>query len=168
LIEAHWLFGLSSDRLDAIFHPESIVHSFVEFKDHAVIAQLSPPDMKLPIQYAISWPERLAGSATKTDFTKFGDLHFETIDRERFPAIQMALQVIDQPSGAGAIFNAANEVAVEEFLGERIPFGAIVDTVAATLDRITPGEIGSLADVLEIDRESRRIANEILMASSDR
>lgn len=167
LIEAHWLFGLGSDRLDAIFHPQSIVHSFVEFTDHAVIAQLSPPDMKLPIQYAISWPDRLPGSASRMDFTRFGDLQFESIDKVRFPAIEMALKVIDQPSGAGAIFNAANEVAVAEFLGERIPFGAIVDTVAATLDRITPGEIGSLTDVLEIDRESRHIAHEILMASSD-
>ncbi len=168
LIEAHWLFGLGSDRLDAIFHPQSIVHSFVEFTDHAVIAQLSPPDMKLPIQYAISWPDRLPGSASRTDFTQFADLHFESIDRVRFPAIAMALEVIDQPSGAGAIFNAANEVAVAQFLQEKIPFGAIVDTVEATLERITPGEITTLADVLEIDHESRRVAQEILMASSDR
>ncbi len=168
LIEAHWLFDLESDRLDAIFHPESIVHSFVEFTDHAVIAQLSPPDMKLPIQYALTWPERLPGAAKRTDFTRFSDLHFESIDRVRFPAITMALEVIDQPSGAGAIFNAANEVAVAEFLAERIPFGAIVDTVQATLARITPGEIRSLEDVLEIDGESRRIAREILSTASDR
>ena len=168
LIEAHWLFGLGSDRLDAIFHPQSIVHSFVEFTDHAVIAQLSPPDMKLPIQYAISWPDRLSGSASRTDFTSFSELRFESIDRVRFPAITMALEVIDQPSGAGAIFNAANEVAVAQFLEEKIPFGAIIDTVQATLERSTPAEITSLADVLEVDRESRRIALEILMASSDR
>jgi len=168
LIEAHWLFGLGSDRLDAIFHPQSIVHSFVEFTDHAVIAQLSPPDMKLPIQYAISWPDRLPGSASRTDFTRFADLHFESIDRVSFPAIAMALEVIDQPSGAGAIFNAANEVAVAQFLQEKIPFGAIVDTVEGTLERITPGEITSLADVLEIDHESRRVAQEILMAAGDR
>ncbi|HAW96498.1 MAG: 1-deoxy-D-xylulose-5-phosphate reductoisomerase [Phycisphaerae bacterium] len=167
LIEAHWLFGLGSDRLDAVFHPQSIVHSFVEFTDHAVIAQLSPPDMKLPIQYAISWPDRLAGSASRTDFSSLSDLHFESIDKERFPAIEMALEVIDRPSGAGAIFNAANEVAVARFLEERIPFGAIIDTVKATLERLDPGEITSLEDVLEIDRETRRVAAEILEVSAN-
>ena len=162
LIEAHWLFGMPASQLDAIVHPQSIVHSFVEFIDGSVIAQLSPPDMKMPIQYALTWPERATGCAPKTDFSCFGDLLFEPVDHDRFPSLRTALEVIDAPEGTGAIFNAANEVAVEAFLSRKIPFGAIIETIRHTLELCQPGPITSLSDVLEIDQAARRAAQEAL------
>ena len=162
LIEAHWLFGMPAERLEAIIHPQSIVHSFVEFRDHSVIAQLSPPDMKLPIQYALTWPDRTPGCARRTDFSSFGDLEFETVDETRFPAIRTALEVIQAPDSAGAVFNAANEVAVEAFLDRRIPFGMILDSVRTTLDRCPAVSVENLEDVWAADREARRIAGECL------
>ncbi|MEE2681322.1 MAG: 1-deoxy-D-xylulose-5-phosphate reductoisomerase [Planctomycetota bacterium] len=166
LIEARWLFDMGADQLDAIIHPQSIVHSFVEFIDHSVIAQLSPPDMKLPIQYALTWPARAGGCADRTDFSTFSDLLFEPIDHQKFPAIRTALEVISGPDSAGAIFNAANEVAVEAFLDRRISFGAIPDSIRMTLERCQPGPISSLEEVWEADREARRVAADCLASTA--
>ena len=166
LIEARWLFEMNADQLNAIIHPQSIVHSFVEFIDHSVIAQLSPPDMKLPIQYALTWPDRASGCADRTDFSTFSDLIFEPIDHQKFPAISTALEVISGPDSAGAIFNAANEVAVEAFLERRIPFGAILDSIRTTLERCNPGPVASLEDVWEADREARRVASDCLASTA--
>lgn len=162
LIEAHWLFGMPADRLEAVIHPQSIVHSFVEFRDHSVIAQLSPPDMKLPIQYALTWPDRTPGCARRTDFGSFGDLEFQPVDHDRFPAIRTAREVIAAPDSAGAVFNAANEVAVEAFLDRRIPFGMILDSIRTTLERCPAREVASLEEVWAADREARKVAGECL------
>ncbi|MCE2884103.1 MAG: 1-deoxy-D-xylulose-5-phosphate reductoisomerase [Planctomycetaceae bacterium] len=155
LIEAHWLFGLESSRIDAIVHPQSIVHGFVEYIDGSVLAQLSPPDMRTPIQQALCDPERLDGPSRKLDFAALRSLDFEPVDTDRFPAILLAHRVIDAGGTAGAAFNAANEVAVEAFLARRIPFPAIADIVREVLDGEPVRPVRTLADVLSADAEAR-------------
>ncbi len=155
LIEAHWLFGLESARIDAIVHPQSVVHGFVEYLDGSVLAQLSPPDMRTPIQQALCDPERLDGPSRKLDFSALRNLDFEPVDAERFPAILLAHRVIDTGGSAGAVFNAANEVAVEAFLARRIPFPAIADVVRAVLDEAPIRPVRALADVLAADADAR-------------
>jgi 1-deoxy-D-xylulose-5-phosphate reductoisomerase len=155
LIEAHWLFGLESGRIDAIVHPQSIVHGFVEYLDGSVLAQLSPPDMRTPIQQALCDPERFDGPSRKLDFSSLRSLDFEPVDTERFPAILLAHRVIEAGGDAGATFNAANEVAVEAFLARRIPFLAIPEIVRETLDAEPVRPITSLEDVLAADRRAR-------------
>ncbi len=159
LIEAHWLFDVDADRLDAIVHPQSIVHSFVEFVDGSSIAQLSPPDMRMPIQYAMCHPERVAGCAPSLDYATLRELVFEPVDHDRFPAPGLALEAIRSGGTAGATFNAANEAAVEAFLAGRIPFGRIPELVADALGSIDPGEIHGLEDVLAADAEARRFVD---------
>jgi len=155
IIEAHWLFGLPAQRIEVIVHPQSIVHSFVEFIDHSVVAQLGPPDMRTPIQYALTWPHRLAGISRSLDWKAFRHLEFEPLDSARFAAPSLACKVIERGGTAGAIFNAANEVAVAAFLDRRIDFGAIIESVSAAIDEFTPRPVGSLADVMQADREAR-------------
>jgi 1-deoxy-D-xylulose-5-phosphate reductoisomerase len=158
VIEAHWLFDLPADRIDAIVHPQSVVHSFVEFVDGSTIAQLSPPSMKLPIQYALTWPDRVAGCSPMIAWDALRSLDFEPVDHERFPAIGLAKRVIDTGGSAGATFNAANEVAVEAFTQGAIPFGDIANVVTETLDGLASHPVGSLDDVLAADVEARAFA----------
>lgn len=155
VIEAHWLFGLPADQIDVIVHPQSIVHSFVEFIDGSVIAQCGPPDMKTPIQYALTWPDRFEGCGPKIDWPRMGDLEFHQLDHEVFPSVRMALEVIRAGGTSGAIFNAANEVAVEAFLERRIKFSGIFDLVARGLEAIAAGPAASLEDVLDADSRTR-------------
>ncbi len=119
VIEARWLFGLEPEQVDVVIHPESVVHSFVEFVDGSVIAQLSPPDMRLPIQYALTYPERTAGPSPRVDWTRPFALHFEPPDRETFPALELGFEVMRRGGTAGAALNAANEAAVARFLARR-------------------------------------------------
>ena len=160
LIEAHWLFGVGADRLEAIVHPQSIVHSFVEFLDGSSLAQLSPPDMRMPIQYAMCHPIRVPGCAPSLDFTQLRDLVFEPMDHQRFPAPSLALEAIRAGGTSGAILNAANEAAVEAFLEGRIRFGRISQMVKAALDSIETREADSLEEVLEADRRAREHVRE--------
>jgi len=155
LVEAHWLFGLGSDRIDAIIHPQSIVHGFVEYLDGSVLAQLSPPDMRTPIQQAMCDPERFDGPSRKLDFTALRSLDFEPVDVARFPAIALAHRVIGAGGSSGAVFNAANEVAVAAFLARRIGFLEIAELVRDTLDATPATPVGSLADVLRADQQAR-------------
>ena len=122
IIEARWLFGLSADQIAVVIHPQSIVHSMVEYKDGSVIAQLSPPDMKLPIQYALTWPERREGVAAKLDWGRAMELRFEPPDFERFGALRLGLEAAAAGGTAGAVLNGANEAAVAAFLDGRLPF----------------------------------------------
>ena len=160
VIETHWLFGLPGEQIEVVVHPQSIVHSFVEFADGSVVAQLGAPDMRTPIQYALTWPHRAPGVSRGLDFTALGRFDFEPPDVERFPALGLAYDVIERGGISGAVFNAANEAAVGAFLGGRIGFGAITGLARAALDSIvgdrrqTP--IRDLDDVLGADRESRR------------
>lgn len=134
IIEARWLFGVEADQITVVIHPQSIVHSMVEFVDGSVIAQLSPPDMRLPIQYALYFPERRPGIARKIDWATAMDLRFEPPDLERFPAIRLGLEAARMGGTAGAVLNAANEAAVECFLQGRLRFDQIVPVCAKVLE----------------------------------
>jgi 1-deoxy-D-xylulose-5-phosphate reductoisomerase len=155
LIEAHWLFDLPGEKLSAICHPQSIVHSFVEFTDHSVLAQLGPPDMKTPIQYALTAPARAGSVSEAMDWTRLSELTFEMPDEARFPALSLGYKVIDLGGTAGAVLNAANEAAVAAFLDRRIAFGQISALAAQALKTITPEPVDSLETVLEADRQGR-------------
>lgn len=162
IIEAHWLFGLPSDQIEVIIHPQSIAHSFVEFADHSILAQLGPPDMRAPIQYALTWPERQEGCARQLDWSQLRELRFEPPDYERFPSLNLAFCAIDAGGTAGAVLNAANEAAVEAFLDERITFGRITELVAAAMDAIPATPIHDLRTVLEADAAARDFVREQL------
>jgi len=160
IIEAHWLFDLSADQIDVIIHPQSIAHSFVEFEDHSILAQLGTPDMKTPIQYALTCPDRAPGCSEPLDWTQLSQLRFEQPDHDRFPALGLAYRVIEAGGTSGAVLNAANEAAVEAFLAERIRFGRITELAAAALDAIDPVPVDSLQTVLEADAAARRFVAE--------
>lgn len=156
IVEAHWLFGLPADQIDAIVHPQSIVHGFVEFTDGSVLAQCGPPDMRTPIQYALTWPDRVAASGHRMNWTELSTLEFEQIDHEAFPVIELAWQAIRAGGTAGAILNAANEVAVESFLAGRISFGTISTLVGDACAACDPHPAQDLIDIREADAQARR------------
>jgi len=158
LIEAHWIFGLAPEQLDAVVHPQSIVHSFVEFRDGSVLAQLGAPDMRVAIQYALCWPERKAPAFTRFDVKDYRELTFEEPDRARFPALDLAYDVMRRGGTAGAVFNAANEVAVERFLAGDIPFPAITETVASVLASVETAPATDLETILAADKAAREEA----------
>ena len=126
IIEARWLFNLPADRISVVIHPESIVHSLVEFCDGSLVAQMGPPDMRLPIQYALTYPERVDGPATRMDWTSVHQLNLHPPDFERFPALELGFRVAELGGTAGAVLNAANESAVESFLNQQLGFTEIV------------------------------------------
>jgi 1-deoxy-D-xylulose-5-phosphate reductoisomerase len=134
VIEARWLFGLAPEQIEVILHPESVVHSFVEFKDGSVLAQLSPPDMRLPIQYALTYPERVAGPARRLNWRELAAWHFEQPDHETFPALQLGYEVARRGGTCGAVLNAANEAAVGRFLAGELSFLDIPRACRAALD----------------------------------
>jgi len=160
IIEAHWLFGLAGDQIDVIVHPQSIAHSFVEFTDHSVLAQLGPPDMKTPIQYALTWPNRTAGCSDAMDWKSLSNLIFEQPDFDRFPSLGLAYRVIELGGTAGAVFNAANEAAVAAFLDRKIPFGQITAVTAEALESIEVRPVSDLDTVLAADGEARAFVTE--------
>lgn len=160
VIEARWLFDLPADHIEAIVHPQSVVHGFAEFVDGSVIAQLSPPDMKMPIQIALTHPERVDGCADRLDWTTLRGLEFEPVDHDRFPALGLARRVIELGGSAGAVFNAANEIAVGAFLDGRIPFLRIPELAAEALDALPPQPLRSLDDVVAADAAARTWAEE--------
>ncbi len=162
LIEAHWLFDVGSDRLDAIIHPQSIVHAMVEFNDGSIIAQLSEADMKLPIQFALTWPEREKGCCKTVDWAKCHSLEFEEVDPDRYPAIALAYWVIGRGGTAGAVFNAANEVVVDAFLEHSLPFGSMVAIVEEVLHHTTICDCVDYESVVEADREAREQTAKLL------
>ncbi len=156
LIEARWLFGLSADKLAVVVHPQSIVHSLVEYIDGAVIAQLSPPDMRLPIQYALLFPERRPGPAKRLDFTEAMRLDFEPPDTERFPAVRLGLEAAARGGTAGAVLNAANEEAVRGFLEGELRFTDIAEICSRLLDEHPFQEAPTLDDVRRLDAWARQ------------
>ncbi len=156
IIEARWLFDLSADQIAVMIHPQSIVHSMVEYKDGSVIAQLGPPDMKLPIQYALQWPRRCEGIAAKLDWSRTMELRFEPPDHERFGAIRLGLEVAAAGGTAGAVLNGANEAAVAAFLDGRLRFVEIVPTCRSILQNHHFDREPSLDQVLEADRWARQ------------
>jgi 1-deoxy-D-xylulose-5-phosphate reductoisomerase len=155
IIEAHWLFDLPPEKIEVVVHPESVVHSMVEFVDGSVIAQLSPPDMKTPIQYALTYPDRLPGITRKLDLTKPTSLHFEPPDMKRFPALKLAYRAIQLGGAAGAVLNAANEAAVQAFTSGKIRFPEICRLVETIIDERRFQPAPSLDDLLEADHWAR-------------
>jgi 1-deoxy-D-xylulose-5-phosphate reductoisomerase len=166
LIEAYHLFPISAEQLDVVVHPQSIVHCLVCYRDGSVIAQLALPDMRTPIALALSWPRRMATPTRRLDLVALGNLSFEAPDEVRFPALRLAREVLQQGGTAPAILSAANEVAVEAFLARRIGFLDIVRTVEDCLEgahrRGLVGPAGTLAEILAVDAEARRLAQSVL------
>ena len=164
IIEAHYLFDMPYRHIEAVIHPQSIVHSMVEYVDGSTLAQLSPPNMKGPIAYAINWPVRLPGAAKTMDWSKQHTLEFEPIDNERFPVIELARRCGELGGGLPAIFNAANEVAVAAFLAGEISFTAIIESVDLAVQKLgsAVNPIRDLADVSAIENDARKVAGEIL------
>lgn len=157
LIEAHWLFGLGPDRLSAVVHPQSVVHAMIELADGSVIAQLGDPDMRTPIQVALTHPHRVAGPARKLNFAQACSLDFEPPDVERFPALLLADRVMREEGTSGAVFNAANEQAVELFIQRRIRFGQIPQLVERALDAIPAQRVHCVDDVQRADTRAREL-----------
>ena len=155
LIEARYLFGLTSDRIDIVVHPQSVVHSLVEFVDGSMLAQLGSPDMRIPIAYALAWPERVETGARRLDLAAIARLDFEPPDVERFPALRVARQALESGGSAPIVLNAANEVAVASFLAGGIRFPDIVALVQRALDELDFAAPRSIPDVLDIDRRTR-------------
>ncbi len=155
IIEAHWLFNLPVDQIDVLIHPESVVHSMVEFNDGSLIAQLGTPDMKTPIQYALTYPRRVSGIADALDWSQARCLNFEPPDFERFPALRLGYEAAQNGGTAGAVLNAANEIAVERFRRGEIDFGQIVEFTELALTRYAHEEHPTLDALLEADAWAR-------------
>jgi len=162
VIEAKWLFDVTTDAIDVVVHPQSIVHSLVEYKDGSVIAQLGIPDMKIPIAYALSYPERMDLSLKPLHLSECGQLDFVEPDYKCFPALQLAFDAIATGGTLPAVLNSANEVAVEAFLSGRIAFLQIAETVAKTMDIVVGGDENSLDDILQADARARVEAGRIV------
>jgi 1-deoxy-D-xylulose-5-phosphate reductoisomerase len=156
VIEARWLFGLAPEQIEVIIHPESIIHSFVEFKDGSVLAQLSPPDMRLPIQYALTYPDRVPGPARKLNWAELGAWHFEQPDHDTFPALQLGYEVARRGGTCGAVLNAANEAAVGRFLTGDLEFLDIPRACRDVLANHHYSARPSLAELADIDRWARQ------------
>ncbi|MFO1283355.1 MAG: 1-deoxy-D-xylulose-5-phosphate reductoisomerase [Burkholderiales bacterium] len=167
VIEAHWLFGAEPSAIDVVIHPQSVVHSMVEFADGSVLAQMGNPDMRTPIAQALAWPERVASGVERLDFAALAALTFEPPDLGRFPCLRLAYEALAAGGSAAAVLNAANEVAVEAFLGGRVPFPAIAATCEETLCRVPPRPVDSLDDALAADAAARAAARAILRLPAD-
>lgn len=160
VIEARWLFGLPLEQIEVVVHPQSIVHSLVEFADGSTLAQLGPPDMRIPIQYALMFPERVAGNTRTLDWATIKRLDFERPSARRFPCLQLAREALRRGGAWPCALNAADEVAVAAFLERRIPFTGIARVIEAVLNRLSGAQLVSMEDVLHWDAEARRLAAE--------
>ena len=165
VIEARYLFGLAPRKLDVVIHPQSIIHSMVQYTDTSVVAQLGTPDMRVPIAYGLAWPERVESGAAALDFHALGAMTFEAIDDhghpERFPGLRLAWEALEAPAGTTAVLNAANEVAVASFLERRIRFDQIHALNLETLSSVAVSKPGSLDDLLALDQQARASAQRI-------
>lgn len=161
IIEAHWLFGMPPEKIQVVVHPQSIVHSAVEFADGAVLAQLGVPDMRVPIAYAMTYPRRIPTGSKPLDLFSIGTLTFEPGDPVRFPALRLAGECLNAGGAACTILNGANEMAVAAFLRDEIPFGAISRIVERTLEACGAMPADTLEDIFHADQEARRVAKEI-------
>ncbi|MDD5029524.1 MAG: 1-deoxy-D-xylulose-5-phosphate reductoisomerase [Rhodoferax sp.] len=168
VIEASYLFGMAPNRIEVVIHPQSVIHSMVQYRDHSVLAQLGTPDMKVPIALGLSWPDRVTSGAEALDFGAMADLSFESITSNdhprRFPGLRLAWQVLDAAPGSTAVLNAANEVAVAAFLQGTIRFDQIHAVNLETLSAMQPSPSGSLEDLLALDGTSRALAQRVVKA----
>ena len=167
VIEAKYLFGLSPEQIEVVIHPQSIVHSMVQFIDGSVVAQLGTPDMRVPIAYGLSWPQRMASGAANLDFRQLPAMTFESFEDHghqlRFPSLKLAWQALDAPPGTTTVLNAANEVAVAAFLDKQIRFDQIHFLNMEMMERVLPTAISGLEDLLELDQRSRMSAKQFVM-----
>ena len=162
VIEARWLFDLPPERIEVVIHPQQIIHSMVQFHDASILAQLGTPDMRVPIAYGLSWPERIESGADRLDFSTLAGLTFEAPDRERYPGLFLAWDALRAPEGTCAVLNAANEVAVAAFLHGRIRFDRIHAVNDATLGAVALSKPASLGDLLALDASARREAESLV------
>ena len=162
VIEAHHLFQVPPERINVVVHPQSVIHSMIEFEDGAVLAQLGNPDMRGPIGYAMGYPERLPYDARPLDFATLGQLTFAAPDLTRFPCLKMAYDALRAGGSMPVVLNGANEAAVAAFLREQIPFGCISEIIEETLERSPRTEIACIGDVHAADAAARKIAAEII------
>ena len=166
VIEAHFLFGARPEQIEVVIHPQSVIHSMVQYSDHSVVAQLGTPDMKVPIAYGLAWPNRMASGAAALDFRNMGALTFEAMDshghEQRFPGLKLAWHVLKGPAGSTAVLNAANEVAVEAFLLGKIRFDQIHAVNLDTLESVVTIAPQSLEDLLALDARSREKAKDMV------
>ena len=158
VIEARYLFGVEPGQIEVVIHPQSVIHSMVQYHDASIVAQLGTPDMRVPIAYGLSWPERIVSGANPVNFLTVAPLTFETPEPRRFPGLPLAWQALEAAPGTTAVLNAANEVAVAAFLGQRIRFDQIHAVNLATLSQVLPGRSVCIEDLLAIDAESRSVA----------
>jgi len=166
VIEAHWLFGMNGDSISVVVHPQSIVHSLVEYQDGSVLAQLGIPDMKIPIAYALSYPERIALNLKPLNLWQCGNLEFIEPDYKRFPALRLAFEALERGGVSTAVLNAANEVAVESFLNRQISFPDISAIVEKTMARIEGGSDTELDDLLEADKAARLMTHQLITGNA--
>ena len=162
VIEARWLFNLPPERIEVVIHPQQIIHSMVQFHDASILAQLGTPDMRVPIAYGLSWPERIESGADRLDFSTLAGLTFEAPNRERYPGLFLAWDALRAPEGTCAVLNAANEVAVAAFLHGRIRFDRIHAVNDATLGAVALSKPASLGDLLALDASARREAESLV------
>jgi 1-deoxy-D-xylulose-5-phosphate reductoisomerase len=162
LIEAHYLFGVPADRIDIVVHPQSIIHSLVEYEDGSMLAQLGPSDMRVPIAHTLAWPRRMHTAVERLDLLAVARLDFEAPDEQRFPALRLAREALAAGGAATVVLNAANEIAVKAFLGGRIHFADIAVTVEAALANMSDPIPQSIADVVELDARARHAATQSL------
>jgi 1-deoxy-D-xylulose-5-phosphate reductoisomerase len=162
VIEARWLFNLRPDQIDVIIHPQSVIHSFVEFIDGAVLAQLAPPDMRMPIQYALTYPDRIDSQQVQLDWSALRRLDFQKASTRRFPCLRLAREAMKKGGALPCALNAADEVAVAAFLDHRLPFQAISEVVETVLSKTTSTKFNSIDEVLHSDTEARRQAQEVI------
>jgi 1-deoxy-D-xylulose-5-phosphate reductoisomerase len=160
VIEAHWLFDMRPDQIDVVIHPQSTIHSLVEFVDGSILAQLGPTDMRMPIQYALTYPERAASNEVALDWSKLRRLDFEKVSTRRFPCLRLAREALRKKGAYPCAFNAADEVAVEAFLERRLPFAGIAEVIERVLGRAPRIKMSMISDVIAADSEARRMARE--------
>jgi 1-deoxy-D-xylulose-5-phosphate reductoisomerase len=160
VIEARWLFDVRPDQIEVVIHPQSTIHSMVEYVDGSILAQLGPTDMRMPIQYALTYPERAASNEVALDWRKLRRLDFAKVSTRRFPCLRLAQEAMRKLGAYPCAFNAADEVAVEAFLGRRIPFSAIAEVIDEVMTRTPQLKMTSISDVLDADLEARRMARE--------
>lgn len=168
VIEACWLFGLETFEVDVVIHPQSKVHALVEYRDGSVLAQISATDMRMPIQYALTYPERESSPVPRINWAETRQWDFSAPDLDRFPLLRLAYECQDSGRSATCTLNAADEIAVEAFLEKRIGYSSIYETVSETLSKMPERDLRTVGDILEMDRESRQLARELITARAAR
>ena len=163
VIEAHWLFNVAPEQIEVVVHPQSVIHSLVQYVDGSVVAELGNPDMRTPIAHALAWPERIIAGVASLNLPAIAQLNFEKPDFERFPCLALAFRALRDGGNAAAVLNAANEVAVAAFLDGRLPFLGIAEVIAATMDAVPVAEMPDLPSILAVDAQARSVATEQLV-----